>query len=325
MRAGAGFGYRPLGSPLHAARPWIAALWASALMAAGLLLVQPILLGTLLLAVLAAGVGAGVGAQLARSLRLVAIVAVPIVLVNVLVSRDGLTVFARVGDLGPFGQGDLTVEAAVYGAWIALKVALVMLVTTLASLTIDPDELMRAFRGLSFRSALTASLGLRMIPLLGADAARLAEAQRTRPDARTGVRGRALLVGAVVAGSLDRAMDVAATLEVRGFAAGPPGARGWRRLGFSMRERARRARMWRGRRDRYTASGAPPFSRHDFAFAASALAVLAITLAARLLGADSFSAYPLVHDPVSAWTLLACLALAAAVTLPFCDRRGIER
>jgi energy-coupling factor transport system permease protein len=306
MRAGAGFGYRPLGSPLHAARPWIAALWAGALTVAGLILVQPLLLGTLVLAVLAAGVGAGVGAQLARSLRLVAIVAVPIVLVNVLVSRDGLTVFARVGDLGPFGQGDLTVEAAVYGAWIALKVALVMLVTTLASLTIDPDELMRVFRGLSFRSALTASLGLRMIPLLGADAARLAEAQRTRPDARTGARGRALLVGAVVAGSLDRAMDVAATLEVRGFAAGPKVTRGVRRRRGSLR-------------------GAPPFSRHDFAFAASALAALAIAIAARLLGADSFSAYPLVHDPVTAWTLLACVALAGAVTLPFCDRRGIER
>ena len=317
MRAGAGFGYRPLGSPLHAARAWIGALWAGALMVAGLLLVQPVLLGTLLLAVLAAGIGAGVGAQLARSLRLVAIVAVPIVLVNVLVSRDGLTVFARVGDLGPFGQGDLTVEAAVYGAWIALKVALVMLVTTLASLTIDPDELMRHFRGLSFRSALTASLGLRMIPLLGADAARLAEAQRTRPDAHRGARGRALLVGAVVAGSLDRAMDVAATLEVRGFAAGPAGARGRRRLAAARRERVRRGRP--------TTSGAPAFSRHDFAFAASALAVLAIALAARLLGADSFSAYPLVHDPVTISTLLACVALAAAVTLPFCDRRGIER
>jgi energy-coupling factor transport system permease protein len=317
MRAGAGFGYRPLGSPLHAARPWIGALWAGALMVAGLLLVQPVLLGTLLLAILVAGVGAGVGAQLARSLRLVAIVAVPIVLVNVLVSREGLTVFARVGDLGPFGQGDLTVEAAVYGAWIALKVALVMLVTTLASLTIDPDELMRHFRGLSFRSALTASLGLRMIPLLGADAARLAEAQRTRPDAQKGARGRALLVGAVVAGSLDRAMDVAATLEVRGFAAARPAVRGRRRPAS-----ATRARMRRGHR---AGSGAPAFSRHDLAFVASAVAVLAIALAARLLGADSFSAYPLVHDPVTISTLLACAALAAAVTLPFCDRRGIER
>ncbi len=51
--------------------------------------------------------------------------------------------FARLGDLGPFGQGNLTVEALVYGAVIALKVTLLMLVTTLASLTVDPDQLLR--------------------------------------------------------------------------------------------------------------------------------------------------------------------------------------
>jgi energy-coupling factor transport system permease protein len=304
MRAGERLGYRLVGSPLHATRAWIAALWASSLIAAALILSQPLLLGTLIVAVLVAGAGAGVGRQMIHSLRTAVIVAVPIVLVNVLVSRSGLTVFARLGDLGPFGQGDLTLEALAYGVWVAMKIALVMLVTTLASLAIDPDELMRVSRRLSFRSALTASLGLRMIPLLGADAARLAEAQRTRPDARSGVRRRTLIVGAVIAGSLDRAMDVAATLEVRGFAAGPAG-----------RARTR----WHERRPR------APFSRHDLAFAAAAAAVIAISLGASLLGFDRFDAYPLVHAPVGAGTLLACAALAAAVTLPFCDRRGIER
>ncbi len=45
-----------------------------------------------------------------------AIVLVLTVVVNVLVSREGLTVFARLGDWGPLGQVDLTVEAVVYGA-----------------------------------------------------------------------------------------------------------------------------------------------------------------------------------------------------------------
>jgi energy-coupling factor transporter transmembrane protein EcfT len=59
-----------------------------------------------------------------------------------------------------------------------------------------------------------------MIPLLAADSGRMAEAQRTRPGgAPTGARARVALLGAVIGGSLDRAMDVAATLELRGFAA----------------------------------------------------------------------------------------------------------
>jgi energy-coupling factor transport system permease protein len=289
--------YRRRPSPLHATRAGVGALWAAALSLATLLLDHPLALLTLLAAVLAAGAGAGVGRVLARSMRVAAIVWLPIVLVNVLVSRQGLTVFARLGDLGPFGQGNLTVEAAVFGAVIALKVMLLILITTLASLAVDPDETLRIVRRLSFRSALTASLATRMIPVLAADAQRLAEAQRTRPlGSPRGPRGRLALLRAIVGGSLDRAMDVAATLEVRGFAT------------------ARRApRIPR------------PWSRHDLAFLASALAIAGLALLARITAAARFDAYPEVHAPVGAGTLALCAGLLLAVLLPFADRRGVDR
>jgi energy-coupling factor transport system permease protein len=293
--------YRRLASPLHAARAGVGALWALALIAASLILYQPLVLFVLLVAVLAAGAGAGVGRQLGRSLRLALIVALPIVIVNVLVSRQGLTVFARLGDLGPFGQGDLTVEALVYGAVIALKVTLLILITSLASLAVDPDEILRGFRRLSFRSALTATIATRMLPVLAADAQRLAEAQRTRPDSGPrGARGRVALISAIVGGSLDRAMDVAATLEVRGFAVPPRTRRGDRAM-------------------------SAPLSRHDLAFAASAVAVLALALVGRLAGVADFIAYPQISMTLDGGTLALCLAIVAAVALPFCDRRGIER
>jgi len=288
--------YRRMASPLHAARAGVGALWAASLVLAALLLYHPLVLVALLAAVLCAGYGAGVGRTLARSMRRGAIVWLPIVLVNVLVSRKGLTVFVRLGDLGPFGQGDLTVEAVVYGAVIALKVMLLILITTLASLTVDPDELLRILRRLSFRSALTASLATRMIPVLAADAQRLAEAQRTRPQgAPRGARGQVALLGAVIGGSLDRAMDVAATLEVRGFA--------------TARRAPRSPRPW---------------SRHDVAFLLSAAAVLALAILGRVGGVASFNAYPEIHAPVSVGTVALCLGLLAAVLLPFTDRRGIE-
>jgi energy-coupling factor transport system permease protein len=296
--------YRRLASPLHAARAWVGAIWAAALATAALVIYHPLVLVVLVLAILGAGAGAGVGRELLRALRTAAIVALPIVLINVLVSRDGLTVFARLGDLGPFGQGNLTVEAVVYGALIALKVTLLVLITTLASLAIDPDEMLTVFRRFSFRSALTASVATRMVPVLGADAARLAEAQRTRPEgAPRGARGRVAVIAAVVAGSLDRAMDVAATLELRGFAAAniSPTTR------THIRARQR------------------PFSRHDLAFLLSALTVLMLALAGRLSDAASFDAYPTVHAPIHLSTLLLCAGLLLAVLLPLADRRGIAR
>jgi energy-coupling factor transport system permease protein len=290
--------YRRLASPLHATRPAAGALWCAALGAAALMIEQPLALGALLVGVLCAGSLAGVGRQLTAALRTAAIVAVPIVAVNVLVSREGLTVFARLGDLGPFGQGDLTVEALVYGAAIALRVTILIVVSTLASLTVDPDEALRLVRRVSYRSALTASLATRMIPVLSADARRLAEAQRTRPGAAQGrsLRSTAGFVRALVGGSLDRAVDVAATLELRGFAAG------------TGRSSAARDRSW---------------SRHDAAFAASALAVLALALVAGPFGAVPFAAYPEVHWGFAAALPAVCFALLLALLLPFADRRGI--
>ncbi|HEY4427902.1 MAG TPA: energy-coupling factor transporter transmembrane component T [Solirubrobacteraceae bacterium] len=288
--------YRRRPSPLHATRAGVGASWAAALSAATLLLDSPVALIALLLAVLGAGVGAGVGRQLARSMRTAAIVWLPIAIVNVLVSRQGLTVFARLGDLGPFGQGNLTVEAVVFGAVIALKVMLLILITTLASLAVDPDEALRILRRLSFRSALTASLATRMIPVLAADSQRLAEAQRTRPPGTPqGVRAQLALLRAVIGGSLDRAMDVAATLEVRGFAT------------------ARRAPRLRR-----------PWSRHDVAFLASAGAIAGLAVWGRLAGAATFDAYPGIHAPVTGATIALCLALLAATLLPFGDRRGVD-
>ncbi|HEX5310112.1 MAG TPA: energy-coupling factor transporter transmembrane component T [Solirubrobacteraceae bacterium] len=295
------FVYRRHATPLHAARAGVGAAWCLALVPAALANDSPIVLTAVLATVLTAGVLAGVGWELWRSLRVAAIVAVPIVAVNVLVSRQGLTVFARLGDLGPFGQGDLTVEALVYGASIALKVTILMLATTIASLAVDPDELLRGARRLSFRSALTVSLATRMLPVLAGDARRLADAQRTRPtteadgDSRAGrARRRTRLIGAVVASSLDRALDVAATLELRGFAHG--------------RRAPRRHRV---------------LSRHDVAFAVSAVALLMLTLAGKLSDFAPFHTYPEVRSgPVlPACALAAALALVAL--LPFADRRGI--
>jgi energy-coupling factor transport system permease protein len=288
--------YRRMPSPLHAARAGVGALWAGALSVAAIVLYHPMVLLALLAAVLAAGAGARVARPLARAMRTAAIVWLPIVAVNVLVSREGLTVFARLGDLGPFGQGNLTLEAVVFGAVIALKVMLLILITTLASLAVDPDEALRIVRRLSFRSALTASLATRMIPVLAADAQRLAEAQRTRPDGTPrGARARVALLRAVVGGSLDRAMDVAATLEVRGFAT------------------ARRApRLPR------------PWSRHDIAFLSSAVAILALAIFGRLSASASFEAYPELQAPLGAGTAALSLALVVAVLLPFADRRGVD-
>ena len=101
-----------------------------------------------------------------------------------------------------------------------------MLAFAVYSACVDPDRVLRALRPLARRSALTAALVSRMVPVAVADAARIREAAELRGPAAEPV-GRPALARRLVEGSLDRTIDVAATLELRGHSLGigrPPAA-----------------------------------------------------------------------------------------------------
>jgi energy-coupling factor transport system permease protein len=285
--------YRRRASPLHAARASVAAGYCLALGLASLLLSAPLALGATALAIVTAGVCAGVGAQLLRAARFALVLGLAVMVVNALVVRDGLTVILRLGDLPVLGQTDVTLEATVYGAVLGLRAVALVLCGALYTAAVDPDEMLRLLRRVSFRSALTATIGTRMVPVLVRDSRRLADAQRCRPGRPP---SRAALMRAATAGLLDRALDVAAALEVRGYG------------GSRRPPRVRR-----------------PYSRHDLAFAAAAIAVLAIAIGGRAGGLEPFRAYPALWLPLGAgeWALAA--ALLACALLPFAERRGIDR
>ena len=283
--------YERRASPLHAARAGAALAWCLALAAAALAFHHPLVLGALLVAVLGGAVAAGVGREVMRVLRYALPFALFIALVNPFVSRNGLTVIARLGEVPPFGQVDLTSEALVYGAMFGLRLLVVVLAFAVATYAVDPDEVLRLFRRVSFRSALTAALAVRLVPVLAADARRLGEASRLRAD---GGASRLAVLGAVASGALDRATDVAATLEVRGYATGA------------------RSRL-----------GGRPWSRHDTWFTASACAIVALTVVALVAGVGDFEAFPTIRAPLGAPELALAGALVLFALLPFADRRGI--
>jgi energy-coupling factor transport system permease protein len=279
-------------SPLHAARASIGAAYCAALLLAALLTKQPLVLGALALATALAATGAHVGARVARSLRYSIPMAVLLALINALVARDGLTVLARFGYWGPFGEVDPTLEALCYGAIVGLQLMLIVAACALASAAVDPDELLRSLRRFSFRSALTATLATRMVPLLAFDGHRIAEAQRSRLHGAS----RGAIMRAITANALDRALDIAATLEVRGYGAArrPP----------------------RNRR---------PLSRHDLAFAAAALAIALLACAAAVCSLAPFRFYPTIHTSFGLTQFALAAAFVVLAFAPFAQRRGIER
>jgi energy-coupling factor transport system permease protein len=88
-------------------------------------------------------------------------------------------------------------------------------------LLLDHDRLISSAR-FARRSALAVALATRLVPTLERDAAGLAEAVRGRGLPVSGVRGRARLLSPVVAGSLERAGNLAEAMEARGY--GRPGS-----------------------------------------------------------------------------------------------------
>jgi len=290
--------YERRASPLHAARAGVAGAWCAALAVAALATEHPVVLGALVAAVLGAAAGADTAPRLLGALRYALPFALLIALVNPLVVRQGLTVIWRFGAVPPFGQLDVTLEATAYGGVLGLKALALILATALAAACVDPDEVLRLFRRAGFRSALTAALAVRLVPVLHRDARRLIEGRRCRADGGgTGRRAQLAVVRAVTAGALDRAGDVAAALEVRGY-------------GAAHRRAPRAARR--------------PWSRHDVAFAASAGAIVALSVVGALAGVGALTAYPAL---VAAWgpaEAVLSAALVACALAPFADRRGIE-
>jgi energy-coupling factor transport system permease protein len=290
--------YRRRASPLHAAGAAAASGWCAALGLATLVVSNPLLLGALLLAVVLAGELAGVRHELGRALRWALPVAVAIAVINALVTRDGLTIIWRFGNLPIVGYSYVTAEATAYGGVLGLRAVILILCGVLYTTCVDPDELLGLLRRVSYRSALSATLAVRLVPLLGRDARRLADAQRCRPGRPP---SRAALMRAATSNLLDRALDVAAALEVRGYATA---------------RRPRRGGDGRGVRG---------WSRHDLGFAASAVALLGLAIGGRVAGLVGFQAYPTLSVATGPATVALSVAVLACALAPFADRRGIVR
>jgi len=282
-------------SALHAARAGAGALYCMTLATVALLYDSPVVLCAVSAAILAAGTLAGAGPALRRATAIAVPLALLVALVNPLISREGLTVVLRLGEVPVLGRLDLTAEAFAYGAVLGLRVLAIGLAATLYTAVVDPDEMLRLLRRVSFRTALSASLATRMVPVLGRDARRMAEAQRTLPEPARA--SKAALTAAVATNALDRAVDVAAALELRGYGAARRAPRAARR----------------------------PWSRHDLAVTAAASAILALAVAGRMLGLAGFVAYPSLSADLGAGTLALAAAIGALAVAPLLERRGIAR
>ena len=286
-----GLAYVPRPGPVGSAGAGVAAAYLLSFAAVGFVYSSPIMLAGAAAGAVVAGMGAGAGRALALAARWAAALSVLIVAVNALAAQRGETILVRGWDLPVLGGLDVSAEALAEGGVLALRIAIVFLASAVFTASVDPDRVLRLLRPVARRSALTAVLVTRMVPLAAADHARLGEAVALRGPAAAPV-GRATMARRLVAGSLDRAVDVAATLELRGYGRGAPRSVGRRRR-----------------------------SIHDAPLLAAALGVMLAAAIGRATGAGAFDAYPVVSMGADPATLVLAAAIPVLAAIPFAVAR----
>ncbi len=183
----------------------------------------------LVMAVLALGAGvllALAGHAGGRLLVVAGVVsAIGMVVLTPFVAAQGDLILVE-GPTLPIVDTQVTLEEVVAGLVLGLRLATVTLLLGAGLAIVDQDRLLDAAMRLAPRSALTAALAARSLPALERDARALAETARGR-GARIGgggwtrrARATAPLVVPLLGSSLERSLDVAEAMTVRGYGSG---------------------------------------------------------------------------------------------------------
>jgi energy-coupling factor transport system permease protein len=114
------------------------------------------------------------------------------------------------------GQLDVTHEELASALFQSCRLAAVGLAFAAYALLLDHDRLL-AGAGFARRSVLAVALATRLVPTLERDAAGLVDSLSARGVRIDGLRRRAALLSPLLAGSLERGLNLAEAMEARGY------------------------------------------------------------------------------------------------------------
>lgn len=232
-----------------------------------------------------------VGAGLRRMRRVllgVAFVGVFDALLNFVSAHLGQTaLFALPAGLPAIG-GAYTLEGLAFGVSGGLTIAAALLAATPFSLLLEPHEVMDALPRALARSGTVIAASLSLVPSIARSFTDVSEAQRMRGWRARGPGSWAEVVVPVVLTSAEGSIQLAESMEARGFGSGPR----------TLYER-------------------PRLKAADWTVIAAAALAAAVFVASRAAGlvADWYP-YPALHPPsVDVLPLAACLLLFAPVVI----------
>ncbi len=262
------------------------AAWSAACLLVVLMTNNPAYKGAVLAAALCALVAGAGPRSVRRLLPAVSFVAFFAILLNFVSAHLGATVLFSLPASIPGLGGPYTLEAMAYGATGGLTIAAAILAVAPLSLMLESNEIVDALPESLSRTGSALAASLNLVPAVATTFVQVSEAQRMRGWRPRGPRSWAEVVVPVVLTSVESSLQLAESMEARGFGSGPR-----------------------------THVQPPRMSAADWLVTASAaVAVLVFALASWAGWAASWAAYPTLMAPdVDARPLLACALLFVPV------------
>ncbi len=263
---------------------------------------SPLFLAALVVGVWLLVAAAGLLRECRPQLIAGASMAAAIVVANPLVSREGSTLLLRGPILPVIGRFTVSAEAVVFGFAMGLRLLAVLGAFALYSTALDADATARLLSRISFGSALIVALAARLFPAMTRDATRIADAQRCRGarldggSTRQRILARRPLLDSLLLTSLERAVQIAESMESRGYGRKP-------------RSRLPLAR-WQPK---------------DWLVAGGSLISFALGLSLAIGGVSSFEYYPALRGSGSGLAVAYAVAFASVLAAPSLLVRGWDK
>ncbi len=129
-------------------------------------------------------------------------------------------------DLG----GKTTLEAATYGLTTGLSLVVILLIFATFNVLVDHHQLLRATPAFMYQTGMIASIAIAFVPQMVSSLQDVREAQAIRGHRFRGVRDLLPLFVPLLTGGLERAIQLAESMEARGFGSENSSSMGRRQL-----------------------------------------------------------------------------------------------
>lgn len=196
-------------------------IWAAAAAAATLMTLNPLYLTLLLLAVLASYRVVSLHSPTARQWSaflkaglLIWAITIPL---NALMSHHGRYVLMRLPADWPLIGGAITLEAIAYGFARGLSLVLLLMIFAVFNSAVDTAKLLRRMPAFLYLAGMITSIAMAFVPQMINALQEIREAQRVRGHRFRTIRDLLPLIMPLLTTGLERAMQLAESMEARGF------------------------------------------------------------------------------------------------------------